>query len=182
MKLKTSTWVLLCLAFGLGSWVYFYEIKQPAKISKTEAQQQQIFNFTEDDIQKLTITKAENILTFVRTENSNQPWQMQQPEDVPASEGTIAFLLDLIATGKSDRRFTTSASSLSQYGLDQSATKITIQLSNQESHEIILGNANFGDRLVYAQVNTAPKTTVILISKNWHYAVERDLSEWKQTP
>lgn len=190
MKLKKSTWLLLFLAFSLGGWVYFYEVIKPEKINKIEAQQQQIFNFTEDEIKNLTIAKAENILTFVRTENSNQPWQMEQPEEGAANDATIAFLLDLITTGKSDRSFTIPISNLSKYGLDHSATKITIELTNQKSHEIILGNANFSDRLVYAQVdpnpnsqaNTSSETTIILVSKNWHYAVARDLSEWKSTP
>lgn len=187
MTLKKSTWLLLFLAFSLSSWIYFYEIKKPQKINKIETQQPQIFNFTEEEIQKITIAKGENILTFVRTENSNRPWQMKQPEDVAASEGTIAFLLDLIATGKSDQVFTVPTSKLSQYGLDQTATSITIELKNKESHEIILGNTNFSDRLVYAQVDSTNNkqinntSEVILVSKNWHYAVDRDLIEWKQT-
>lgn len=190
MRLKKSTWVLLCLAFSLGSWVYFYEIKRPAKLNRIKAQQQQIFDFTETEIQKITIVKPANILEFVLTENSNQPWQMKQPEDVPASNASIAFLLDLVTKGKSDRSFSIPVSDLPKYGLKQSATKITIELKNQESHNIMLGNANFSDRLVYAQVNYAPdsrettpqETTVILVPKNWHYAVDRNLSEWKQTP
>ena len=187
MKLKKSTWFLLILAFCLGSWVYFYEIKHTERIDRALEQQQQIFNFTEDEIKKITITQAENILTFERTENSDRPWQMKQPEDIPANEGTIAFLLDLMVKGKSDRSFTTPAADLTQYGLDESATKINIELKDEKSHEITLGNANFNDSSVYAQIdsninaeaNSDSETTVILVSKNWLYAVDRDLSEWK---
>lgn len=190
MRLKKSTWLLLFLAFSLGGWVYFYEIKRPAKLNQIKAQQQQIFDFTEDEVQKITITKPANILKFVRTENSNQLWQMKQPQDAPASNASITFLLDLVTKGKSDRSFSIPISDLSKYGLNQSATKITIELKNQESHNIILGNANLSDRLVYAQVNysansletTLKETTVILVPKNWHYAVDHNLSEWKQTP
>ena len=190
MKLKGSTWFLLFLASSLGGWVYFYEIKATEKISRIEAKQQQIFQLTESEIQKITIAKSDNTLEFVRTGDKNQPWQMKQPEDVPASDATISFLLDLIANGKSDRSLTIPLSDLSKYGLDKSATKITIGLKNKESHEIILGKANFSDRSVYAQLTpdnnpqttTAKETPVMLVPKNWHYAVDRDLSEWKQTP
>ncbi len=190
MKLKRSTWLLIFFALILGGWVYFYEIRGTEKRSQIQTKQQQIFNFTEEEIKKITITKSENVLEFVRTGNSDRPWQMKQPKDVPASDATISFLLDLVAKGKKVRSFAIPVSNLSQYGLDQSATKITIELKDRESQEIILGNANFSDRLVYARVNsstneratTAKDTTVILIPKNWHYAVERDLSEWKQTP
>ena len=190
MKLKRSTCVLFFLAISLGGWVYLYEIRRTEKVSQIKAQQQQIFNFTESEIKKITIAKSENILEFVRTGNSDRPWQMKQPEDVPASDASIAFLLELIAKGKSERSFTVPVSNLSKYGLDQSATQINIELKNQESHGILLGNANFSDRLVYAQLDsstnsqatTSQETTVILVPKNWHYAVDRDLSEWKQTP
>ena len=190
MKLKRSTWLLLFLAASLGGWVYFYEIRRTEKINEIKAQQQQIFNFTEDEIQKITIVKSSSILEFVRTEDNTQPWQMEQPEEAPASDGSLAFLLDLITKGKSDRSFIIPISNLEKYGLDQSASKITIELKNQESHGILLGKANFSDRLVYARVDssthsqsdTPQETTVILIPKNWHYAVDRDLSEWKQTP
>ena len=190
MKIKKSTWLLIFLAISLGGFVYLYEIRGTEKRSQIQTKQQQIFDFTEEDIQKITITKSENVLEFVRTGNNDRSWQMKQPEDVPASDATISFLLDLVAKGKKVRSFAIPVSNLSQYGLDQSATKITIELKDRENQEIILGNANFSDRLVYARVNsstnvqtsTAKDTTVILVSKNWHYAVERDLSEWKQTP
>ena len=190
MKLKKSTWLLIFLTLILGGWVYFYEIRGTEKRSQIQTKQQQIFNFPEEKIKKITITKSENVLEFVRTGNSDRPWQMKQPEDVPASDATISFLLDLVAKGKKVRSFAIPISNLSQYGLDQSATKITIELKDRESREIVLGNANFSDRLVYALVNsstnfqtpTAKNTTVMLVSKNWYYAVERDLSEWKQTP
>ena len=190
MKLRRSTCLLLFLAVSLGGWVYIYEIRRTEKLSEIKAQQQQIFNFTEDEIQKIIIAKSDRLLEFVRTGDSDRPWQMKQPEDVPASDASVAFLLDLIAKGKSDRSFTIPVSNLSKYGLDQSATKITIELKNQESYEIILGKTNFSDSLVYARVDfsdnsqaiTPRETTVILVPKNWHYAVDRNLSEWKQTP
>ena len=54
----------------------------------------------------------------------------------------------------------------------------------------MLGNTTISDRSVYALVNYAPhnqgitreEATIILVPKNWRYAVERDFSEWKQTP
>ena len=188
MKLKRSTWLLIFFALILGGWVYFYEIRGTEKRSQIEAKQQQIFDFAEEEIQKITIAKSEEILEFVRTGNKNQPWQMKQPENVPASDASIAFLLDLVAKGTSDRSFTIPVSNLSQYGLDETATKITIELNNQESHGIVLGNSNISDRFVYAQVDSLAnnqetartETQVILVAKNWHYAVNRDLSEWKQ--
>ena len=188
MKLTKSTWILIFLALILGGWVYFYEIKGSEKRSQIETKQQQIFNFTEAEVQQIIITKPQEILEFVRTGNQNQTWQMKQPEDVPASDASIAFLLDLIAQGQRDRAFTIPSSNLSQYGLDDNSTKITIELNNQERHELIVGNSNLSDRFVYAQVNsltnnhktTQIETKVILVPKNWHYAVNRDLSEWKQ--
>ena len=189
MKLKRNTWLLLFLALSLGGWVYFYEIRGAEKRSQIEAGQKKLFNVAEETVQKITIAKPAEILEFVRTDNKNKTWQMKQPEDVQASDASIAFLLDLVAKGKSDRSFTIPVSDLSQYGLDQTATKITIELNNQEIHTISLGNSNLSDRLVYAQVSSSTKkqeTTqeeiqIMLVPKNWHHAVNREVSEWKQS-
>ena len=189
MKLKGNTWLLIFLAVSLGSWVYFYEIRGAEKRSQIKAGQQKLFDFSEETIQKITIAKSAEILEFVRTDNKNQPWQMKQPEDVLASDASIAFLLDLVVKGKSDRSFTVPVSKLYQYGLDKTATKITIELSNQETHAIVLGNSNLGDILIYAQVyssknkqeTTQEETQIMLVPKNWHHAVNRELSEWKQS-
>ncbi|MBE9171297.1 DUF4340 domain-containing protein [Pleurocapsales cyanobacterium LEGE 06147] len=185
MTLKRNTWLLLVLATILGGWVYFYEIRGEAKRTQIQAEQRQIFNFPEEAIAKIIINQPDRTLEFVRTGDSNRPWQMKQPEDVPASDATVSFLVDLLVRGERDRSFTVPVSQLKEYGLDNPQTKITVELDNNQTHQIVLGRSNINDKSLYAQTdlsqnNNNQETEILLVPKNWYYAVERDLEEWKE--
>lgn len=185
MKLKGTTWLLIILAAILGSWVYFYEIKGEQQRTISATNQQQIFNFPEAEINKIIIQKPNQTLEFERTGKNEQPWQMKQPQNVPASDATIAFLLDLIAKGKSDRSFTVPQSELGQYGLDNPIAHIIIESNNQTTQEIFLGQPSLNEESIYVYIPTSKSKTdvnVLLVSRNWQYAVDRELSEWQQNP
>ena len=118
-------------------------------------------------------------------------WQMTEPEKVPASDGQVAFLLNLLATGKSDRSFTVPIARLAEFGLDQPTATITVQLSNQQTHQLLIGLPNFDRKSVYAQIDppatTPPATTnqemtVWLVPFDVYQAIDRPLSDWKLVP
>ena len=184
MKLQKSTLVLVFSALILGSFVYFYEIQGKEKREEIQSQQKQIFDFSEEDIQKLTIDTSEQTLEFERTENDKQPWQMKQPEDVPASDASVSFLLNLLVEEKSENNFRINAQESEEYGLDLPSATVKVQLKNQETHQLILGKPDFEDKFIYAQVDPPQSTEleieISLVSKDFQYAVERDLAEWKQ--
>ncbi|GAB4225821.1 MAG: hypothetical protein Kow0049_04080 [Stanieria sp.] len=185
MKLKGTTWLLMILAAILGSWVYFYEIRGEQQRTISATNQQQIFNFTEVEINRIIIQKPNQTLEFERTGKNEEPWQMKQPQNVTASDATIAFLLDLITNGKSDRSFTVPQSDLSQYGLDNPIAHIIIESNNQTNQEIFLGQPSLNKELIYAYIPTSESSTnvnILLVSRNWQYAVDRELSEWRQNP
>ena len=179
MKLQKSTWALLATALILSGVVYVYEFESNREA--VETQQQQLFSFEEEDIQAITIQK-QNQIRFERSGKEPFSWQMQ-PQNVPANDAAVSFLLDLLVQGKSDRSFTISPNQKSEYGLNQPSARIQIELKNQEKHELILGNTNFDNQFIYAQVDPpkqAEQLTVNLVSINFQYAVDRELEEWKQ--
>jgi hypothetical protein len=95
------------------------------------------------------------------------------------------FLVDLLVRGEPDRSFTVPVSQLKEYGLDNPQTKITVELDNNQTHQIVLGRANINDKSLYAQTNLSQKTNnqeteILLVPKNWQYAVEREIEEWKE--
>jgi hypothetical protein len=73
-----------------------------------------IFDFPEEAIAKIVIDRPNETLEFVRTDNSNRPWQMKKPEDVPASDATVSFLVDLLVRGERDRAFSIPISQLKE--------------------------------------------------------------------
>jgi hypothetical protein len=183
MKLKKTTWILISLALLLGGFVYFYEIDRPQKQAETQANEQKLFAFQEEDLQQLTIKSQKETLRFDKTNRENNPWQMKQPEDVAANDASIAFLSDLLVKAKRDRSVKITSDRSKEYGLDKPLATIELQLKNGTRHQLILGQPDFEGQSLYALIDSDPSDRefdVTLVPKDFQYAVQRELSEWKQ--
>ncbi|AFZ32861.1 hypothetical protein Glo7428_4418 [Gloeocapsa sp. PCC 7428] len=180
MKLQRTTLILLLLALGLGGFVYFYEIRGATQRQEAEAREQQIFGFTQEQVQALRIQTQGQTLNF---ERENGRWIMTSPEKTPASNASISYLLDLLVQGRSDRTIQVPANQLTDYGLAKPQATVTVTLNNQQTHQLNLGNPDFTGNFLYAQVDpgTSPSGNVdlLLVSSNFQNGVNRDLAEWK---
>ncbi|HEY9872734.1 MAG TPA: DUF4340 domain-containing protein [Candidatus Obscuribacterales bacterium] len=189
MKLQRTTLILIVLALGLGSFVYFYEIKAEPQRQAAKAKQGKLFSFEKEQIQAFTIKNPEQTLKFERVnqqpgdEKRISPWQMKLPLDVPASDPSVSFLLNWLVDAKSDRTLTVPADDLQEYGLDRPQAKVEVTLKNQETHELILGKPNFNKSFLYAEadppVNKPQQRELVLVPMDFQYAVNRPLSEWQ---
>ncbi|MBD2307654.1 DUF4340 domain-containing protein [Chroococcidiopsis sp. FACHB-1243] len=184
MKLQRTTLILLLLALGMGGFVYFYEIQGTPQRQEAREKQQQIFTFKEDQIQSLNVKTRNQTLQFTRDRDSKTGWRMQVPEKAPASEGAIAYLLDLLVSSKSDRVLTVPAAQLSDYGLQQPQATVEVKLQDGKTHRLVLGQPDFNRSFLYAQADPPTpqpaQISVLLVSTNFENAVNRPLTEWKQ--
>ena len=180
MKLPKTTLILLLLALGLGGFVYLYEIRGASQRQEAQSQSEEIFAFTEDDVKSFTIKNQNETLKF---EQINSKWQMKEPKDTPASSASVAFLLNLLETGKSNRKFSVSTTQLADYGLTQPSSVIAITLKSNETHQLILGKPDFNRTYLYALVDPSAKSkgnvNVLLVSPDFANAVNRQLSQWQ---
>jgi hypothetical protein len=184
MKLKKSTLILLTIAILFAGGIYIYEFFGKSHQEQIESEQKQLFSFSADAIKGLTIDSKGQSLQFARTEDTNNPWRMQKPELLTASDAAVSFLVNLLVEAKRDRSIKVPVTELKEYGLASPMATITIKLKDEKSHQLILGNPNLEDSYLYAQID--PQTAqqeveIILVPKEFQYAVERDLNEWKQT-
>ncbi|MDB9315182.1 DUF4340 domain-containing protein [Spirulina sp. CS-785/01] len=186
MKLQKTTWVLLVIALLLGGGVYFYEMVAKPQQEEVKAQQSRIFDVTEDEVTGLIIEREEEeTLELQRTPDEEIPWQMTQPEERPASPGTVTFLLNLLEEGERDRTFLIAPDEQDDYGLEDPFAEITIFVREQsDPYRIVIGDENFEGKLVYALINPEQSETqeleVMLIPIDFKYAVDRELEEWQQ--
>jgi len=183
--MQKTTLVLILIALGLGGYVYFFEIRFPSQQEAAIESQRNLFSFAEEDVQQLEIEKnSGETLEFVRLENTANSWRMKQPESLPAEEGTIVFLLDLLAKESSSKTFTVEANQLETYGLNNPLAIINVELKDNTKHQLVLGNSTFNQEQIYAQINPEDGETqeVSILPIDFQYAVERSLSEWKQSP
>ncbi|WP_392530894.1 DUF4340 domain-containing protein [Nostoc sp. C117] len=185
MKLPRTTLILIFLALGLGSFVYFYEIRGATVREEIKEQKQKIFSFDADDVQALTVTTKKLTLNLERNNQaSNTKWLIKSPISEPANDAIVSYLMDLLVKGKSDSTLSTPAKELGQFALDQPQGTINITLKNKQTHRLILGKSNFNGRFLYAQADPTIKpdgaVNVLLVSTDFANAVNRELSEWKQ--
>lgn len=187
MKLPKTTLFLVLIALGLGGFVYFYEIKGATKRAASREQGQQIFSFTEDEIQSLTVKTEDITLGLQRNPESGRPkWLLTQPSPQPANDAIVGYLTNLLVNGTSDRILPTSTNKLKEFGLDQPVATININLKNQTKQQLILGKPDFNNKFIYAKTdaNTGQNDmiNVLLVSQDFHNAVNRPLSEWQPIP
>ncbi|WP_138506787.1 DUF4340 domain-containing protein [Nostoc sp. PA-18-2419] len=184
MKFSRITLILILLALGLGSFVYFHEIKGATQREEIKKQKQQIFSFAEDDVQSLTVKTKKLTLNLERNNQSgDSKWLIKSPISEPANDAIVSYLMDLLVKGKSERTLATPANQLGEFGLEQPQATINITLKNKQNYQLILGKKNFNGSLLYAQADPISKPdgiNVLLVSTDFENAVNRELSEWKQ--
>jgi cell division septation protein DedD len=183
MKLQRTTLFLLFTAIVLGGVVYLAETQEAKQREVAKITKLPIFGFKEDQIQALTIYQNEETLEFERATGKDTGWRLKTPKDAAASNAAVAFLLNLLVEGKSDRSFLIKPKQLPDYGLDKPLAVISVKLKNQQSHQLILGKPDFNRGSLYAQVdpsvNLPQSWNVLLVPIDFEYAVNRPLSEWQ---
>ncbi|MDJ0675983.1 MAG: DUF4340 domain-containing protein [Calothrix sp. MO_167.B42] len=193
MKLQRTTVILLLLALGLSGFVYFAEMNretQPQLVRETgnpksQPEKQQIFSFQEDDIQSLIINSKNLVINLERNQKSEKPrWLLTSPQQVGANDAIAAYLLNLLVKGKSDRILSVAVDEIKDFGLAPPQARIDIQLKDKTTHTLILGQPTYNNSSLYAQLgsteNKNGKVNVLLVSKDFTNAVNRELAEWKQ--
>jgi hypothetical protein len=178
--------MLILLSLGLGSFVYFYEIKGAAQREEIQAHKKQIFLFTADEIQSLMIKTKDVTLNLERRNSMEKPqWLIKSPILEPANDAIVAYLIDLLVKGKEERILSIPSNQLAEFNLQQPPISINIKLKNQQNHQLILGKLDFSGNFLYALVDTIPQTNVninvLLVPKDFSNAVNRDLSEWRES-
>lgn len=193
MKVKPTTIGLVAAALLLGLVVAIVQ-QQPAPQSSEAGatnteEPQRFFEFEAADVQTLTLQTRLRTMKFER--DAAGQWQMLEPEKTAASDPSIAFLLDLIATGKTQRVLNVPASDREQFGLHQPLATIDLTLKNQQTHRLVIGEYDFNRSFLYAQADPPTSTEptppepdatlkLLLVSPNFDNAVNRPLAEWKQ--
>ncbi len=179
MKLQRSTWILVVSALILGGVVYVSEVQWTPKPAAEETKGKRMFDLAEEDIQGIIIQKDGETLEFVRTGKTEPIWQMKQPDNVPARDATVSFLLNLLVNGKKERSFTISPEEKYQYGLQNPLAKVIIKLEHK-TIDLVLGIPTLNNQFIYAFVNPQKDTNeVSLVPIDLKYAIEKELSEWK---
>jgi hypothetical protein len=184
MKLQRTTLILIMLALGLGSFVYFYEIRGATHKEEVRETKRQFFSFEEADVQSLTVKTQKLTINLERANNSiPTKWLLKSPIVAPANDAIVSYLMNIIVKAKAERTLSINANQLGEFGLDQPQATIDVKLKNQKNHTLVLGKPDFNQHFLYAMADPTSKlnknTEVLLVSTDFKNAVNRDLTEWK---
>jgi hypothetical protein len=182
MKIKPATLFLVMMALLMGGVVVM--LGNPKPPEQAENQQVELFGFEEKQVQAFTVKTQLRSLKFERDKAGK--WQMLEPDKIAASDASVAYLLDLLASGKSDRTFTASAGDRESFSFQQPLATIDVTLNDQKTHRLLLGGYDFNRSFLYALVDPPAALSgdikVFLASPSFENAVNRPLAEWKQLP
>ncbi|MEM9119491.1 MAG: DUF4340 domain-containing protein [Cyanobacteria bacterium P01_F01_bin.56] len=189
MKLQRSTVVLVATALLLGGVVLLTQSRESTPTGSTAEQNNPasspIYDFAETDVVVLQIETAGQIVVFEKDDEDF--WQMVEPDDQPAEEAAIAFLLSRLVTDGLLSTTTIEAANQSDFGLDDPFATVALTLADGTSRTLILGDADFSGDNYYALVDpeTFPLTAdageveVAIVTQNIINGVDRPLDEWQ---
>ncbi|PSB16462.1 hypothetical protein C7B61_06115 [filamentous cyanobacterium CCP1] len=184
MKVKPTTIGLVVVAILLGGITLLtVQTTEPRSEQTSTDESQELFAFIESEVQSLRLETQADLFEFERTEEG---WQMVTPETTPASDASIAFLLDQMATARSSRSVTIPAEDRADFGLNEPLATVLVTLNDETTHELVLGSYDFNRTSLYAltdppdSLDEAEELTVHLVSPNFENAVGRPYEEWKQ--
>lgn len=156
----------------------------PEEITEQQEQELKLFQFNEDQVVNLAVTTPQQTLVFERSQQSfPHTWRMTKPQDKPADEAAIAFLLNLLATTKSPRTLSVEPSRQKEFGFNQSPGNIKVVLQNKQTHNLVLGGQDPTESFIYARVapgsNPGKNLQVVLVPTAFMKAINRPLTEWQ---
>jgi len=193
MKLNRAPLILLIVAALLGGVVYLKEQTAPSpntspNTSPITSEAQSLFGFQEADVRSLGLKTSERSLSFVKNAASTPAtWQMTLPNNAPANDASVAYLLNAIASAKSAPPLTVPTAKQAEFGLDAPLAIVDLILKDGKNHRLILGKPDFNRTSLYAQIDpqidsqSSADLKIFLVSLDFENAVNRPFSEWQRT-
>ncbi|TVQ18965.1 MAG: hypothetical protein EA367_13220 [Leptolyngbya sp. DLM2.Bin15] len=185
MKFKSATLWLVAIAVILGAGVVILETQRSPEAASRVDGVESLFTFEEQDIQAFTLTTQLRTLRFERDDQGR--WQMLEPEQMPANDASIAFLLNLLVSGESDRTLSVPAEDWEVFSFHQPLAVINLTVEGEEEERsLTVGGYDFNRSALYAHRDLpadAPDgletLDVLLVTPSFEDAVSRPLDDWK---
>ncbi|MGF1458029.1 MAG: DUF4340 domain-containing protein [Leptolyngbyaceae cyanobacterium] len=190
MKLQRSTLLLVAIALGLGGIILFTQAQQSTSNRPVSGDRETaaapVFGFEEADVTTLSIeTTGQPTVAFEKDDEGF--WQMTIPEMQPAEEAAIAFLLSRLTTDGLVKTTVADAANQADFGFETPFSTVELTLVNGDTHQLILGGADFSGQNYYALVDPATfplsadsgEIEVAIVAQNILNGVDRPLDEWQ---
>ena len=171
MKFKSTILLLVGFVLLLG-YILFLD-KKPA--DKAAAPQEKLLTLTAADIQKITLKKESETLTFKKDDKGE--WMIVEPLEAKADSLEVGGLVDAFADLKIDRVVEKAGGDPKKYDIPQREVSLWVKGQDRPVH-ILLGPPNKIDATVYAQKEGDPR--IVLLPSTLTTPLEKKLFDFRQ--
>lgn len=172
--MKRSTLILLILAIGMGTAVYYLEYKPGKPRDEETATSKPAWDIKQDDISGIEIRRGGETLQFAL---DGEKWQLRQPLSAVANDAALRSLASDIAGVTIEREFPAGAESLPSYGLATPALRIEFKLKSGKSRVIEIGEKDVLGSAAYARIDGG--ANVAMIPASLLTSASKSLSEFR---
>lgn len=148
MKLK-HTIVALILVVAFGSYIYFFERKKPTT-DQWKEKTKKVFDLKSEDIDKISINKAEENIFILCEKRSKYHWQMKSPIEGRADKSEIETILskiEFLSKERTIKREKEAPINYSEYGLKSPRINLSLWKAAIKYDLLIGDNTVIGDNI-----------------------------------
>lgn len=129
-----------------------------------------ILNFTDDDVQRFSVVRADGTITLARKDGQ---WTIEQPGPYPADTPTVRSFLSTLRTMRAIDFPNDQPTDLAPYGLDNPRLRVVLFLGKDQAEKHVLIGKENPEKSTEIYVQTSGLPTIYTVS-DW---VWRDLNK-----
>src|SRR5688572_1288387 len=160
MRSGRSFLIMLIVAAGLGSYIYFVEMKRdPASELDTPAREK-VFTITPGTVEEVEITSAKAEVT--RATKKGDTWSIVAPAAMEADANEVIQMVSQIESLERTKVIEENPASAAPFGLEPPRIRVAFKAAGDAAQKVLLiGNKTPTGGDLYAKVDGAPAVFLI---------------------
>jgi hypothetical protein len=129
--------ILAAVVIAVLAYILIFERHQPTTEEARKEADKVLHDFDRDDVQAIEIESESG---HVRLERVGEQWRLRAPFDFPADSSTVSSTLGSLANLTADRRIAVEEIEPAEYGLDDPAAEVTLEMAGGGERSIAVGD------------------------------------------
>ena len=160
MRSGRSFLLMLVVAAGLGSYIYFVEMKRDPVAETSTPEREKVFTIAPGTIEEVEITNASSAV--VRVTKKDTTWAVVAPEAVEADQTEVATVVSSLESLERVRVVEENPASAAPFGLEPPRIRVKFKTAGDATPKVLLvGNKTPTGGDVYARLEGAPAVFLI---------------------
>jgi len=160
MRSGRSFLIMLVVAAGLGSYIYFVEMERDPAVDVATPAKEKVFTVTAGSIEEVEITNASSQVT--KAARKDATWSLVAPEAIEADAAEVGTVVSSLETLERVKVIDENPASAAPFGLDPARIRVAFKTSGDTQPKVLLiGNKTPTGGDLYAKVDGQPAVFLI---------------------